>query len=119
MRYFDTQAHCDACPLIVRKTPEQKTQARRDYQNQRQAERRAAGIKQPTRQRDPRSQREPGTTVAAPPPKRTLIGEPIITERTKVTILPTPVDARYHVDSTHRGDFSRDWQAKRGEAVTC
>lgn len=119
LRYFDTQAHCDACPLISARTPEQMIERRREYQRQRERNLKASGAK---RERKPRSKSaidSVGETVAFKPVQRVLVGEPIRTAQTKVTIIPTPIDTRYYVDPTHRGEFSAEWQAKRGEAVTC
>lgn len=120
VRYFDTQAHCDACPILDRKTAEQIAIERREYQNQRRQDRKAAGIpdpKRPPRDRLARSGRTDSAAIAKNP--RIPTGEPIITDRTKVTIIPTRPDPRFYVDPAHRGALMADWQAKRGEAVTC
>lgn len=106
VRYFDTQEHCDACPILDRKTDEQIAMERREYQNQRRLD------------RNPRAAKALGTEVARIA-SRKLTGEPIFTDRTKVTIIPTRPDPRFYVDPAHRGVLMADWQAKRGEAVTC
>jgi hypothetical protein len=112
-RYFDTQAHCEAFPVLPRRTRQEIAEALRELREQRRAEKIAAGIAEPKQER----------IVKAAAPKKSarggLVGEPIITAATKVTIAPKLVDYRYHVDPSHRGAFSEEWQAKRGEAVVC
>lgn len=46
-------------------------------------------------------------------PKGQMLGEPVITSKTKVTIATHQPDPRYHVAPTHQGEFSREWQERR------
>lgn len=52
--------------------------------------------------------------VHIPPAKVPKEVKIIYPAKVKVTIAPAPLDYRFHVDPSHRGEFSEEWQRLRG-----